>query len=104
VLQDRVKCPEKKEGKCLTEVFMFLEQKLAELVGESERAIQEIKEEVERVLTREVIGRRMKGMEAGEDVGKVERVYAHRMKLAQDAFDAELTTIMRSNTSIQQAF
>lgn len=60
-LSTRVKTTgEKRDGRNLEEVFMFLEQKLQALISESERAIEEVKEEVERVLTREMLSRKMK--------------------------------------------
>lgn len=63
-LQQRELEPEKpnseQQRRNMEEILMFLERKLQVLTAESSQAIEEIKEEVERLLTREMLSRKMK--------------------------------------------
>ncbi len=60
------------------------------LANESIQAIEEIKEEVERLLTREMLNRKMKKFEGKEDIDRIERIYQQKMQMMEDSYRNEL--------------
>lgn len=100
-----VKGNDKSDGKGnMDEVLMFLERKLQALVEESEKMIEEIKREVERVLTREILKGKMKKMESAEEVGRVEKGYQQRMKVMEEMYQGEVEGVKRRNQAVEQGF
>jgi len=59
-LSESSKHSHEQQRRILEEILMFLEKRMQMLANESFQAIEEIKEEVERLLTREMLNRKMK--------------------------------------------
>ena len=49
------------------------------------------------MLTREVLNRKMKKFESKGEIARMEKLFEQKLKLAQDAFDYELSNISKKN-------
>lgn len=85
------------------EIINVLERKLHMLVIESNKALEDLRDEVERILTREVMDKKVSDYESKAQTDKLEKMYLEKIKEMETAHSAEIQRLDRKNQAIEKA-